>query len=485
MSYRNMKTRYKILALSLVVLVFSGCKKFLDKSYDNRISPTLTEHFAQLMTDGYPLRHELFTDILTDDYQYYATLAQASINDRFLPMYLYKDEYPQNIPTGPENAYAEFYSKIYRANLVIEGVLKSERGSDSYKAAVMGEALMVRAYCHFLLVNLFGQHYDKATAATDLGVGIVTTVSKENQVLVKRSTVQQVYDQIEKDAISGLDYMKKGEADLSKNPYHFSLASANAFMTRVKLYKGEWEEAVKYADEVIKIKGRTTRNLAADLALISQFSREYYATMYMDPPSHPNILLSSYSTNLSVLTPTGYTLCGFFPTDQLRGTFTNTDRRRTLLIAVGTVIDNQVVATKYNTQPNNPNSFVRTAHFTTDEVLLNRAEAVLRSIAGTVEDALADVNVFRAARYTTYTPIAAADVTKEQLLAIVMDERRKEFLNEGLRWFDVKRLKIKVEHVLGRGLPVAATLEATDLKKALQIPLTEQLGNPGIQLNPR
>ena len=480
-----MRTKYKLLAISLVI-VLSGCQKFLDKSYDNRITPKLTEHFAQLMTDGYPVRHELFTDILSDDYQYYATLAQASINERFLPMYLYSDEYPLNLPsTGPENAYNEFYAKIYRANLVIDGVLQSERGSDSYKSAVMGEALLVRAYCHFLLVNLFGQHYDKATASTDLGIGIVTKVSTENRQLVARNTVQEVYDQIEKDAIAGIDYMKKGEADLSANPYHFSLASANAFMTRVKLYKGEWDEVVKYADEVINIKGRTTRNLASDLALITSRSREYYATMYMDPPTHPNILLSSYTTNLSVLTPTGYTLCGFFPTDALRSSFTTTDRRRSLLIAVGTVIDNQVVATKYNTQPNNPNSFVRTAHFTTDEVLLNRAEAVLRSANGTVENALADVNVFRAARYTTYTPIVATGTTKEALLAIVMDERRKEFLNEGLRWFDVKRLKIKVEHILGRGLQVAASVGETDLKKALQIPVVEQLGNPGIKLNPR
>lgn len=484
-----MKFKYYLFISTLVFLSIS-CKKFLDTPYDNRVTPTTTEQFGQVLTDAYPLRHEMFTDILTDDYQYYATLAQASINQRFLPMYLYSDEYPQNIPTtGPENAYAEFYAKIYRTNLVIEGVMSSERGTKEYKEAVMGEALLLRAYCHFMLVNLFGQHYDAATADNDLGVGIVTRVSQENQQLVKRNTVQEVYSQIEKDAAEGIDYFKKGVDYIPDNPYHFSMASANAFMCRVKLYKGEWEQAIKYADEVIAEKGRIVRNLAADLAVRRQFNQEYYATMFMDPPSHPNILMGCYASSMSFLTPTGYTLCGFFTSDPLRAmyktTTTSKDRRDSVLVSVGTVIDNQTVCTKFNTQPNNPNAFVRAAYFTTDEVLLNRAEAVLRTTNGSIEDALTDINTLRAARYSNYTPLTAASVTKENLLTLVLEERRKELLNEGFRWFDVKRLKIPVEHALGRGLPVAASLKATDLRKALQIPLTEQLGNPGIQLNPR
>lgn len=484
-----MKFRYYFVILTLIFSSLS-CKKFLNEPYDNRVNPKETEQFAQVLTDAYPLRHEMFTDILTDDYQYYATLAQATINQRFLPMYLYSDEYPQNIATGPENAYSEFYAKIYRANIVIEGVLSSTRGSEEYKNAVMGEALLIRAYCHFMLVNLFAQHYDPNTASTDLGIGIVTTVSKGNQQLVKRNTVQEVYDQVEKDATDGLAYFNKGVDFIPTNPYHFSLASANAFMSRVKLYKGEWDSCTKYADAVIAEKGRIVRNLANDLSLVRINSREYYATMFMDPPSHPNILMSCYSSSLSFLTPTGYTLCGFFPTDALRAMYksatTVKDRRDSVLIAVGTVIDDQVVCTKYNTQPNNPNSFVRAAYFTTEEVLLNRAEAVLKSSTGTIDDALLDINALRAGRYTVYTPLVAANFTKETLLTLVLLERRKELLNEGYRWFDVKRFKIPVDHYLGRGLPSpAASLGATDLRKALQIPLTEQLGNPGIQLNPR
>lgn len=479
------KVKFYLPVLLITMLLAQGCKKFLDEPYDSRIKPETVEQYAKMLTDAYPLRHELFTDILTDDYQYYATLAQAVNTDRYLPMYLFSDNYPQNIPTGPENAYAEFYAKIYRANIVIDGVPKSTGGSEEQKAAILGEALMIRAYCHFMLVNLFAQHYNAATAGTDLGVSIVTAISQEKQQLTNRSTVQEVYDQVERDATAALGYLATGAQFVPKNPYHFSLASANAFMTRLKLYKGEWDEVIRYADEVIRLKGRTVRNLAADLALIGNFSIPYYATMYMDPPTHPNILLSSYSATNSVVSPTGFLICGFFPSDEIRSTYASNDLRRQIFQQTGTVIDMQVVATKYNTQPNNPNSFVRTAHFTTDEVLFNRAEAVLRSSTGTIESALQDINTIRAARYTNYTNIRPADMTRDQLLQLVLAERRKDQINEGMRWFDVKRLRLRVEHALARDLPPAAVLEQDDLKKALQIPLAEQLGNPGIQLNPR
>ncbi|MNX60343.1 SusD family protein [compost metagenome] len=140
---------------------------------------------------------------------------------------------------------------------------------------------------------------------------------------------------------------------------------------------------------------------------------------------------------------------------------------------------------KYEPQPNNPNSAFRASYFSMEEVLLNRAESVLRSTGGTVTEALKDLEVLRKARYTNYTALNPALFTNETLLTTVLLERRKEFIGEGLRWFDVKRLGIKVEHLIGRGETPAATLMPNDLRTALQIPLKEQQGNPAIQLNPR
>nr|WP_199158380.1 RagB/SusD family nutrient uptake outer membrane protein [Pedobacter sp. ASV2] len=479
----------KDIITSLLIIIgtcFSGCKKFLNEPYDGRIELQFTEHYQQILADAYPGRQEMFTDILTDDYQYSANNAQASFVSFFLPLYQYNDVYGENSYGNPDMAYKDFYSKIYKANVAISGVPLSSRGSDEFKAAVMGEALLLRAYNHFMLVNLFAKHYNAATANNDLGIAIVTEVNQENIKVYKRNTVKEVYDQVEKDAVEGIALLKKGAAFAPKNPYHFSIAAANAFMSRVKLYKGDWAGTIKYADEVIAEKGRFVRNLAADLTVIPANGVQIFTVKYMDPTTHPSILMNYYSSaNLSFIGTTGFTMTGFYVADALVPLLPpGTDLRAGLFYPVGTVIDRQTMVTKYQTQPNNPNSTFRISYFTMEEVLLNRAEAVLKN-GGAVADALTDLEVLRKARYTPYVALDAAAQTPDGLLATVLLERRKEFIGEGMRWFDVKRLGIRVEHALGRGIAADAILVPGDLRTALQIPLKEQAANPLIQLNPR
>lgn len=488
------KTALKISNLAMLLLLFcggmTGCKKFTEEAYDNRAQIESADQYAKVLVNAYPIRHDLFTDILTDDYDFHAQLAQASNISAYLPMYLWKDDYPDNINTGPAVAYAGFYSKIYYTNLVTEGI-DAATGSPEQKAAVKGEALLIRAYCHFILVNLFGQHYNATTAAKDLGIPLVTEINKGNINFYHRNTVKQVYDQVEKDATDGLALLQKGGSYVPANPYHFSIASANAFLSRIKLYKNEWDESVKYADAVIAEKGRIVRNLAADLVYQQSNGLPFFAARYMDPASHPNLLMLSYVTNLSPITPTGFSICGFFPSDSIVPLYQpagTSDLRRRVFTAVGTVIDRRLIAIKYGTQPNSPNNTpIKTPYFSMEEVLLNHAEALLRSTNGNaIAGALADVEAIRKERYVPYMALDPA-ITKQALLDIVLLERRKEFVNEGLRWYDVKRLGLRVEHRTSRGGPPADVLTASDLRKALQIPRLEQERNVPIasELNPR
>lgn len=67
------------------------------------------------------------------------------------------------------------------------------------------------------------------------------------------------------------------------------------------------------------------------------------------------------------------------------------------------------------------------------------------------------------------------------MLEFILSERRKEFLNESLRWYDIKRHNIEVTHVDVNG--DTYVLEAEDLKKAIQIPQKATVN--GIEANPR
>ncbi|MGN7783567.1 RagB/SusD family nutrient uptake outer membrane protein [Niabella sp. 22666] len=480
--------KLKILfSFALLGTFLISCTKFLEEPYDNRLELKAVENYRDLAASAYPERQDLFTDILTDDYHHYASTMQASLAPTYLPIYLYKDDYVEGTAT-PSTAYPHYYKKIYLANNIISEVMDAE-GDVLEKKAVLGEALLIRAYCYFTLVNLFGMHYDAATNATNLGVPLITDVPTANRPLFKRNTVKEVYEQIDVDMKEGLELLLEAKSIQSTNPYHFSLASAYAFFSRVNLYKGNWEECEKYASLAVEDRGPIIRNLAADIAVLGATSIANFALQFMDPSVHKNILLAQQTATF-LTRPTGFRLCGFYPSHSLYyNYFPSTDLRFRLFSAGGTVIDSVTNYVKYAQQPNQPNVGVsRYECFTMEEVFLNRAEAALRKAVPNIGQAMADMDVIRAARLTNYAPTNVASQTVTSALNLVMTERRKEFLGQGMRWFDIKRLGLRVEHRLSRTSPQAdVVLESDDKRKALQIPISARVGNPELenQLNPR
>jgi starch-binding outer membrane protein, SusD/RagB family len=64
----------------------------------------------------------------------------------------------------------------------------------------------------------------------------------------------------------------------------------------------------------------------------------------------------------------------------------------------------------------------------------------------------------------------------------LLDERQKEFMHEGMRWFDIKRFGIPVVHILDNGSSIR--LEEEDERKVLQIPQSA-IDVGGLEPNPR
>ena len=81
------------------------------------------------------------------------------------------------------------YSTIYIANSIIQGLTNYSGVSDSISNELTGEAEFIRAFCHFYLINLFGN------------VPIVTTIDWHKTNLLSRSTSDAVYAQIVSDLL--------------------------------------------------------------------------------------------------------------------------------------------------------------------------------------------------------------------------------------------------------------------------------------------
>lgn len=473
-----------LLALSIM---FSSCEKFLDVPYDNRIELNNVDDLEAVLINAYPMRADVFTEILTDNFHHYASTMQASNGATYIPIYLWEDEFSDAITTAtPTHAYSHYYKKIYETNTVIEE-LGEPRALGQKGQAVYGEALVLRAFNYFTLVNLFSMHYNESTNASNLGVPLITEVPKDNRALYNRATVKEVYEQIDKDLEEGLAMMKRNVGELPRTPYRFSLASVYAFLSRVNLYKGNWDLAVQYADLVIAEKGTIIRKLSEDIIRKNTTSEAYFAQEIMNPTLHPNLLLVN-QTSTFLCRPFGYRLGGFYLAHDVFYRTPNNDLRKQLFSSGGTVIDSVALVVKYANQPNNPNaSASRYDVFTMEEVLLNRAEANLKKSSPDIAKAMADIEAIRRERITPYTPLPTP-TSVEAALALVLAERKLELIGQGHRWYDIKRLGIRVEHRLVRtSKDPDRVLEPNDKRTAIQIPIQARLGNPLLenQLNPR
>src|SRR5690606_12506461 len=75
-----------------------------------------------------------------------------------------------------------------------------------------------------------------------------------------------------------------------------------------------------------------------------------------------------------------------------------------------------------------------------------RAEA--RTMLGNLPDAITDVNAIRIRAGIQPIDNNSSEITKEELLKLILNERKNELFSEwGHRWFDLKRTK-KVNEVL-------------------------------------
>jgi len=139
--------------------------------------------------------------------------------------------------------------------------------------------------------------------------------------------------------------------------------------------------------------------------------------------------------------------------------------------------------------------YTMTPKFVAEEVLFNRIEAniMLKKYA----EAEQELDIYFEKRMTNYTdenkvsetkildfytdnsnadsplnPWYELDDKSRAYMNCVIDTRRREFIYNGLRWFDVRRFKMKVVHNVLEGTPII--LAEDDARKVLQIPVSAQ-----------
>ncbi|GHT15214.1 membrane protein [Bacteroidia bacterium] len=147
------------------------------------------------------------------------------------------------IETGAETALVwQFYYRIIANTNLIIGNIDAAEGTQAERDMIKGQALVYRAWAHFMLVQVYGKRYDPKGTNDNLGVPIMTFESPESKA---RNTVAKVYTQINIDLDTAIVRLA-GYKRLNKS--HLDQSVARGIKARVLLTQGQWEDAAKMAD---------------------------------------------------------------------------------------------------------------------------------------------------------------------------------------------------------------------------------------------
>ncbi len=473
-----------------------SCSEFLDEVPDNRVSLDDLEKASQLLTNGYSVASPAFTDWMTDDVSW-----TIGTNIRASHEQLYNWEDVNTGPTEqdtPDYYWYQTYNSIAHANEVLAVLddLPADSEEDiRRKRAIRSEALLIRAYGHFMLVNLFAPHYTVDNSAP--GIPYITEPETTFLAQYERKSVRRVYDDIEDDLLDGLELLDDSFFDNS-GKYHFNRGAALAFASRFYLFKGDYVRCVQYSDELLGSNpGAFVRDLTSVQFDEASSSIQGYPQLYSSPELASNLLLMRKISLIQRLDfafgPEQNAYSELFDLTPLSGVV---DERENPAFVKG---DNALFPVRYESlfERSSLNSNVGLPYhiaisFRGEEVLLNRAEANI--YLGQLDEVIADLQVLTDRRYSGNGDKTLSmellknwigpDLSDELVLLnyVLIVERRKEFLMQGLRWFDLKRYGFSVTHLLQDGSEV--TLDGDDPRKALQIP-SSAITVGGLEPNPR
>lgn len=480
-----------------LLLANAGCNKFLDKNPDNRADLNTPDKVSQLLGTAYPQANYMgFFESISDNAR---DKGQGSVVNTNQDIYMFKDtEASDGTSDCPEFYWDGCYAAIAAANQAIAAI-KASGDSASYTAQ-LGEALVCRAYAHFMLVNVFSKSYDSTTASQDAGIPYVTEPENVVNKQYDRKTVAYVYDMVEKDLLQGLPLLNDNAYSVPK--YHFTKMAANAFAARYYLFKKQWAKVVAYASDALGGADIVTYLRPWNTTYLT-YTYNVLWSKYERATEPANLLLvetqsvwarNYYSVRYSI---DNYKRDEIFPDPaQVSG---GSWAFRNQLYTAGTnnymipKINEYFVKESINAQIGTP--YVMVPLFTAEELLFNRAEA--NAYLGDTTASVNDLNKYLSTRIRLYDPAVhaiTATAAKKYfgvstnllgLVNAVLAYKRAEFAFEGMRWLDLQRYKLAVSHdVVQNGQVIQTlTLKSDALQRVFQIPSAAKLS--GVAQNPR
>ncbi|WP_299754144.1 RagB/SusD family nutrient uptake outer membrane protein [uncultured Pontibacter sp.] len=464
-----------ILAAAIGLFTFTGCEEVLDVEPTTAIEAdgavvdfttlnrsALGAYSALQDADYYGQRYLLYQGLYADN----LTFAGTFTTDREVAS---KRINASNLQIA--STWAGIYTAINRANITIrnaERLVDSDDVTAEERDQIVGEMKFIRALAHFDLLKVFG------------GVPVVTSPSTTIEEIqnLPRATEAEVYAAVIAD-LQDAEMLLEGTAGNERA----SGLAATALLARVHLQQGNWAEAEANASEVIN---------SGPYELVEDFG-----TLYTQEGSNEAIFELNFTLNDANALGTSSDPSTSGQRFYVSSGVVNTFLAQTDTVVVEREVNNETVTDttffkderleattrfernrnrliKYDDVTNNADNviIIRLA-----EMYLIRAEANARMAGGAAmasADVISDINMIRERAGL----LRVEGLTNAQALSEILEQRRLEFVGEGLRFMDLKRYNLTCD-LLG-----FCEEDNTSFRSLWPIPLQQIEVNPNLQQNP-
>ena len=349
----------------------------------------------------------------------------------------------------------EAYKYINNANAVIEGLSKSTSLSGNTRTQLEGEAKFIRAFCHFYLVNLFGD------------IPYVTTTDYQKNSTSVRLNATEVYTKIISDLTDAKNLLATDYSFSNGERSQPNRFAAIALLARVYLYTGKWAEAEAEASAIID----NTVDFELE-ELNNVFLSTSKEAIWQLQPVVPEKSTAQARIFLLFNKPTEVSLHPDFV-----ASFETGDERRNAWVgeysdATGTYY----YPWKYKVySASTLTEYAMVLRLAEQYLLRAEARAQSMNLSGAIED------VDRLRQRAGLPLIQETDpgISQDNLLAAIGRERKFELMTEwGHRWLDLKRTGT-TETILS-----SIKLDWQQTDALYPIPQSERLLNPGLTQNP-
>ncbi len=436
-----------------IIFALAGFQSCLDIKLENQFSDpyaiTTTATARELLASAYNSlpRHQMELSLMSDDF---APTSLSSSATNLLNIYNWNEK---DLVELSSYIWTDYYLTVSYLNALIprlDNVVTEDEADRTELEKVRSEANAIKAYCYFDLLRIFGPVYSEANLEKN---GIIIKNRLELDFL-PRSSVKDCAAEIER----LLDEAAKASNETAP-VYYFGSAAVAALRSEFELYRGRYDKAVEYGLPMLSdIESRLSAAAFNNLWTSNESSERIFAPYIFD----------SFYIDLNYDDAKG----DYFKLSE-EVTYSDEDLRKGWCEFQGPMAGARSFG-KYNKMyfDNTEVRYINTLRYS--GVLFTVAEAYARD--GKAPEARELMNRYLRARGLSGLE---SGLEGEALVSRILDEKHREFVGEGVRYFDLKRMGVPLKRYDAKG-KVQKTVAADDYKWLLSIPQAEYKYNDKI-----